>query len=76
MLKKNLTHLIIGFGVLFWFKGMYRILDYYIKDTMENNIIIVILSLIIFLSVDGSLEKIGSRNQTPDPDQGKVKKGK
>jgi hypothetical protein len=61
MIVENAKHLIIGFGVLFWFKGMYRILDIYIGDTITNNTILVILSLCIFLYFDGSLEKIGSR---------------
>lgn len=73
MIKENLKHLIIGFAMLFWFKGMYRILDKYIKDSIENNIIIVIISLAVFYYIDGSFIKIGSNTSVPYDKQNEKK---
>jgi hypothetical protein len=57
----DLKNLITAIGLLFWFKGMYRILDYYIPDTIANNLILVILSFsIIYINV-GSLHVLGPR---------------
>jgi hypothetical protein len=57
------NYIITAIGLLFWFKGMYRILDFYVPDSLTNNIILVILSLsLIYISV-GSLRVLGaSRN--------------
>jgi hypothetical protein len=59
------NYIITAIGLLFWFKGMYRILDYYIPDSMTNNIILVILSLSIIYISAGSLRVLGS-SRNPD----------
>ncbi len=59
------NYIITAIGLLFWFKGMYRILDFYIPDSLTNNIILVILSLsLIYISV-GSLRVLGA-SRNPD----------
>jgi hypothetical protein len=61
--ENDTNYIITAIGLLCWFKGMYRILDYYIPDTLNNNIILVILSIaLIYISV-GSLHILGSIQQ-------------
>jgi hypothetical protein len=59
-MMKNIKFLISALATLFWFKGMYRILDEIISDKIINNVILVIAALIIFYINNGEFDEIGS----------------
>jgi hypothetical protein len=65
------NYIITAIGLLFWFKGMYRIIDFYIPDSLINNVILVILSIAIIYISAGSLRVLGS-GKNPD-DKNKYK---
>ena len=62
--EKN--YLITAFGLLLWYRGMYRILDIYIPDSMTNNILLVIMALAIIYRTVGSLSIIGTSRIAED----------
>lgn len=64
--NNEIKYLITAMGLLFWFKGMYRILDFYIKDTLKNNIILVIFALTLIYLSAGSLFVLGSSAKSPE----------
>ena len=64
--ENNIKYLITAFAILFWFKGMYRILDKFVVDNTTNNIILVILSLCLLFLNEGTLKTLGSENNQPD----------
>ncbi len=62
----DITYLITAIGLLFWFKGMYRIIDFYIQDTLTNNILLVILALALIYISAGSLRVLGISRRSPE----------
>lgn len=58
-IRNNLKIVILSFAVIFWFRGMYRILDNYVENTMVNNIMLIIASITIMLLVKGDLSPLG-----------------
>jgi hypothetical protein len=63
--ENNIAYLITAIAVLFWFKGMYRVLDKYIPDNMTNNVILIFLSLSLLFFNEGTLKTLGSSNKVP-----------
>ena len=61
---KNLDIMITAVATLFWFKGMYRILDYIIPDTWFHSILLSFIALVIFYLNDGELNELGGKIQT------------
>jgi hypothetical protein len=59
-MNKNLSLFIIGMATLFWFKGMYKILDYMIPDELSYHILLALIGLSIFYLNDGELNELGS----------------
>jgi hypothetical protein len=55
----ELSHMITAIGIVCWFKGIYRIMDQYISDTMKNNVLLVLAALTIFYFHHGTLEALG-----------------
>lgn len=66
----NIKILITAIASLFWFKGMYRMLDRIVEDTWFYNIIMVLVALFIFYIDDGKFYEIGKTVASQIP-QGK-----
>ena len=65
-IRNNLKIVILSFAVIFWFRGMYRILDNYVENTMVNNIMLIIASIIIMLLIKGDLSPLGKDDDDDD----------
>jgi hypothetical protein len=59
---KNFNIIITAMATLFWFKGMYRILDYIIPDTIYYSVSMSLIALFIFYFNDGELNELGKVN--------------
>ncbi len=57
----NITALFIAFGILFWYKGMYRIMDKFIPDELPNNLICALIGLLILYFNDSKLFEIAKK---------------
>jgi len=68
-MNENIVMLITGIGTIFWFKGMYRILDYVVPDTINYSVLLVIMGLIILFITDGKIV-----NSLTPPDNKKMEK--
>lgn len=73
-MNKNLKLLGTGLATLFWFKGMYRILDLIIPDDLYYSVILVIIALSVFYYDDGELNELGKNGNKIPPPSRKVKK--
>jgi hypothetical protein len=63
--------IIIAISFIFWLKGAYRIVDVFIKDTMINNITMVIVSLAIMYVIIGDFTILGNSGRYV-PDENKI----
>jgi len=57
--EENTICIIAGIGILLWFKGMYKILDYLIPNTIFAHIICIIVALVIFYLKDERFYEVG-----------------
>lgn len=68
----NIKILILSIAVIFWFRGMYRLLDKYIDNTVVNNIVLVIIALSIMFLVKGDLSPLGRDDNDDNGDNNKM----
>ena len=66
-MNKNIKLLGIGLATLFWFKGMYRILDLLIPDDWYYSVILVIIALTVFYCNDGEFNELGQLSNKIPP---------
>jgi hypothetical protein len=59
----NFKIIVIAIAVICWFRGMYRMLDEFVDNTMMNNIVLVIFSLLMLFIIDGDLGALGKDNK-------------
>jgi hypothetical protein len=60
-LYPNIKILFFAIASLLWFKGARGIIDYYIPDVFEYNILLVIIALVIFYMDDGVIDEISNK---------------
>jgi len=58
-MQKNIKFFIVGLATLFWFKGMYRILDLLVPDDWYYAVLLVVIALTIFYCNDGEFNELG-----------------
>lgn len=73
MLVTNIKSIIAGLSIILWFKGMYRIFDKYIKDTMINNVLCIFIAVVIMFLNNGSLAILGQVS-TPETNKKNIEK--
>lgn len=71
----NIKILITAIATMFWFKGMYRILDNIIPDTWFHNILMAIGALAFFYLNDGELNEIGKIQAVAQPARARKSEG-
>lgn len=72
--KSYIRPIIIAIAIIFWLKGSYRILDFFVKDTMTNNITLVITALIVLYFVCGNFIILGNIGSIPhDKNKSEIK---
>jgi hypothetical protein len=59
----NFKIIIIAIAVICWFRGMYRMLDEFVDNTMINNIVLITFALLMLFIIDGDLGALGKDNK-------------
>lgn len=72
----NIEIFIIAIAVLCWFRGMYRMMDTFINDTIINNVVMILFALATLFIIDGDLSALGNSKKGNIPDKSKSLKNK
>lgn len=54
----ELKLLLLGVSIAIWFRVSYRLIDKFVPDTMYYDVLLLIISFVIFYSLEGTIKSI------------------